>query len=99
MNLLRGEFGEHFILRSEPVHWTSRSCDLTPLDYLLWGYVKAHVYTDKPASIDTLEENIEAFICEIPAEMLERVCQNRTKRMDHLRRSHSQQLHETIFKH
>ena len=24
-----------------------RSCDLTPLDYFLWGYVKAHVYTDK----------------------------------------------------
>ena len=65
MDLLWGEFGEHF-----------RNFDLTPLDHFLWGYVKAHVYTDKPASIDALEDNIEAYIREIPAEMLERVCQN-----------------------
>ena len=44
-----------------------------PLDYFLWGNVKAHVCTDKPASIDALQDNIEAFIREIPAEMLERV--------------------------
>ena len=49
-----------------------RSCHLTPLDYFLWGYDKAHVYTDKPTSIDALEINIEAFIHEIPAKMLER---------------------------
>jgi len=85
MDLLRGEFGEHFISRSGPVNWPPRSWDLTPLDYFLWGYVKAHVYTDKPASIDALDDNIEAFLREIPAEMLERVCQNWTKRMDHLR--------------
>ena len=73
MDLLSGEFGEHFISRSGP-----RSCDLTPLDYFLWGYVKDHVYTDKPASIYALEDNFEAFIRVIPAEMLERVCQNWT---------------------
>ena len=82
MDLLRGEFGEHFILRSGPVNQPPRSCGLTPLDYFLWGYVQALVYTDKPASIDALEGNIEAFIRDIPAEMSERVCQNWTKRMD-----------------
>ena len=51
MDLLRGEFAEHFISRSGPVNWQPRSCDLTPLDYFLWGYVKSHVYTDKPGSI------------------------------------------------
>ena len=70
MNLLRGVFGEHFISRSGPVKYPHRSCDLTPLDYVFWGYVKAPVYTDKPASIDALEDNIEAFIREIRAEML-----------------------------
>ena len=59
--------------------------DRAPLDNFLWGYVKAYVYTDRPASIDALEDNIEAFIRAIPAKMLERVCQNWTKRMDHLR--------------
>ena len=98
MDLLRGEFGEHFISRSVPVNWPPRSCGSTPLGYLLWDYVKVHVYTDKPALIDALEDNIEAFISEIPAEMLKRVSQNWTKLMDHLRRSRSQHLHEIIFK-
>ena len=64
----------------------------------MWRYVKAHVYTDKPASIDALADNMEAFISEIPDEMLERVCQNWTKRMDHMKRSRSHHLHEIIFK-
>ena len=51
MDLWRGEFGEHFISRSGSVNWQPRSCDLMPFDYFLWGYVKAHVYTDKSASI------------------------------------------------
>ena len=76
MNLFRGEFGEHFTSRTVPVNWPPRSCDLTPLDYFWWGYVKAHAYTDKPASIGALEDHNEAFIRELAAEMLERVCQN-----------------------
>ena len=73
MDLFRGEFSEHFISHSGPVNWPSRACDLTPLEYFLWCYVKAHVFTDKPALIDTLKQNTEVFICEITAEMLERV--------------------------
>ena len=72
--------------------------NLPPLDCFLWGYIKADVYTDKPC-IDAMEDNIEAFIREIPVEMLERVCQNWTKRMDHLKRSRGQHLHEIIFKY
>ena len=99
MGLLRGVFGEHFISLSESVNWPPRSCSLTTLGYFLWGYVKAHVYTDKPTSIDVLENNIEAFIRKIPDEMLEKECQNWTKRMVHLRRSCGQHLHEITFKH
>ena len=62
-------------------------------------FLWAKARTDKAASIDALEDNLEAFIREIPAEMLERLCQNWTKRMDHLKRSRSQHLHEVIFKH
>ena len=62
MDLLRCEFGEHLILPSGQANWPPRSCNLTPFDYFLWGYIKAHVYTDKPAVIDALEENIEASI-------------------------------------
>ena len=37
VDLLGGEFGEHFISRSGSVHWPPRLCDLTPLDYFWWA--------------------------------------------------------------
>ena len=41
-----------------------------PLDYFLWSYLKALIYTDRPFSFDALEDNIEAFIRGILAERL-----------------------------
>ena len=64
MDLVRGKLGEHSISLSGPVNWPSRSCDLTPLEYFLWFYVKAHGYANNPASIDALEGNIEALVHE-----------------------------------
>ena len=55
MDLLRGEFGEHFISRSGKVNWPPRSCDLMPLGYFLWSFVKAYVYKEMFASFDALE--------------------------------------------
>ena len=81
VDLLTGELDENFFSRSGPVNW---SCDSKTLNYFLWDYVKAHAYTDKPPSIDSVQDNIEAFIRKIPAEMLDRVCQNWTKRGDKL---------------
>ncbi|GFW56906.1 complement C5 [Trichonephila clavipes] len=48
IDLLKDTFGDHLISRVGPVNWPPRSCDLTPLDYFLWGYVKSLVYADKP---------------------------------------------------
>ncbi|GFU08102.1 putative transposable element [Trichonephila clavipes] len=45
---LKDTFGDRLISRFGPVNWPPRSCDLTPLDYFLWGYVKSWVYADKP---------------------------------------------------
>ena len=42
-----------------------RSCDLTPLDYYLWGAVKDKCYADKPETIDALKDNIREAIGEI----------------------------------
>ncbi|GFX27986.1 uncharacterized protein TNCV_773701 [Trichonephila clavipes] len=43
IDLLKDTFGDHLISRFGPVNWPPRSCDLTPLDYVLWGYVKSWV--------------------------------------------------------
>ncbi|GFX75713.1 uncharacterized protein TNCV_3575381 [Trichonephila clavipes] len=48
IDLLKDTFGDRLISRFGPVNWPPRSCDLTPLDYFLWGYVKSMVYADKP---------------------------------------------------
>ncbi|GFS66037.1 uncharacterized protein TNCV_2510481 [Trichonephila clavipes] len=50
--LLKDTFGDRLISRFGPVNWPPRSCDLTPLDYFLWGYVKSLVYADKPQTLD-----------------------------------------------
>ncbi|GFV43978.1 transposase [Trichonephila clavipes] len=40
IDLLKDTFGDRLISRFGPVNWPRRSCDLTQLDYFLWGYVK-----------------------------------------------------------
>ncbi|GFV69922.1 hypothetical protein TNCV_1982891 [Trichonephila clavipes] len=64
-----------------------RSCDLTPLDYFLWGYVKSLVYADKPQKPDYLEDNIRRVIADIRPQMLEKVIENWTSRLDYIRAS------------
>ncbi|GFX65333.1 hypothetical protein TNCV_3168801 [Trichonephila clavipes] len=48
IDLLKDTFGDRQISPFGHVNWPPRSCDLTPLDYFLWGYVKSLVYADKP---------------------------------------------------
>ncbi|GFU92341.1 uncharacterized protein TNCV_594661 [Trichonephila clavipes] len=52
IDLLKDTFGDRLISRFGPVNWPPKSCDLTPLDYFLWGYVKSLVYADKPQTFD-----------------------------------------------
>ncbi|GFS83918.1 uncharacterized protein TNCV_2363521 [Trichonephila clavipes] len=55
IDLLKDTFGGRLISRFGPVNWPPRSCDLTTLDYFLWGYVKSLVYADKPQTLDPFE--------------------------------------------
>ncbi|GFV73871.1 putative LOC100569746 [Trichonephila clavipes] len=78
IDLLKDTFGDRLISRFGPVNWPPRSCDLTPLDYFLWGYVKALVYADKQQTLDHLEDNIRRVIADIRPQMLEKVIENWT---------------------
>jgi hypothetical protein len=46
-NQLDRELARRWIGRDRPIAWPPRSPDLTPLDFLLWGYVKNTVYQVK----------------------------------------------------
>ncbi|GFW27099.1 DUF4817 domain-containing protein [Trichonephila clavipes] len=98
INLLKDTFGDHLISRFGPVNWPPRSCDLTPLDYFLWGYVKSLVYADKPQTLDPLEDNIRRVIADIRPQMLEKVIENWTSRLDYIRASRGSPMPEIIFK-
>ncbi|GFY07327.1 transposable element Tc3 transposase [Trichonephila clavipes] len=87
IDLLKDTLGDRLISRFGPVNWPPRSCDLTPLDYFLWGYVKSLVYADKPQTLDHLEDNIRRVIADIRPQMLEKVIENWTFRLDYIRAS------------
>ncbi|GFW68596.1 transposable element Tc3 transposase [Trichonephila clavipes] len=97
IDLLKDTFGDRLISRFGPVNWPPRSCDLTPLDYFLWGYVKSLVYADKPQTLDHLEDNIRRVIADIRPQMLEKVIENWTSRLD-IRASRGSHMPEIIFK-
>ncbi|GFU18381.1 DUF4817 domain-containing protein [Trichonephila clavipes] len=98
IDLLKDTFGDRLISRFGPVNWPPRSCDLTPLDYFLWGYVKSLVYADKPQTFDHLEDNIRRVIADIRPQMLEKVIENWTSRLDYIRASRGSPMPEIIFK-
>ncbi|GFT75299.1 putative DD41D transposase [Trichonephila clavipes] len=98
IDLLKDTFGDRLISRFGPVNWPPRSCDLTPLDYFLWGYVKSLVYADKPQTLDDLEDNIHRVIADIRPQMLEKVIENCTSRLDYIRASRGNPMPEIIFK-
>ncbi|GFT28805.1 transposable element Tc3 transposase [Trichonephila clavipes] len=98
INLLKDTFGDRLISRFGPVNWPPRSCDLTPLDYFLWGYVKSLVYADKPQTLDHSEDNIRRVIADIRPQMLEKVIENWTSRLEYIRASRGSPMPEVIFK-
>ncbi|GFU06261.1 transposable element Tcb2 transposase [Trichonephila clavipes] len=78
IDLLKDTFGDRLISRFGPVNWPPTPLDLTPLDYLLWGYVKSLVYVDKPQTLDHLEDNIRRVIADIRPQTLKKVIENWT---------------------
>ncbi|GFU89426.1 uncharacterized protein TNCV_1673721 [Trichonephila clavipes] len=98
IDLLKDTFGDRLISRFGPVNWPPRSCDLTPLDYFLWGYVKSLVYADKPQTLDHLKDNIRRVIADIRPQMLEKVIENWTSGLDYIRTSRGSHMPKIIFK-
>ncbi|GFV77459.1 DUF4817 domain-containing protein [Trichonephila clavipes] len=98
IDLLKNTFGDRLISRFGPANWPPRSCDLTPLEYFLWGYVKSLVYADKPQMLDHLEGNLRGVIADIRPQMLEKVIENWTSRLDYIRASRGSPMPEIIFK-
>ncbi|KOC58819.1 hypothetical protein WH47_02294 [Habropoda laboriosa] len=66
-------FNGRVISRGGDINWPPRSCDLTPLDFFLRGFLKSEVYANNPKTIDELKNNITAAIDEIEFQLCENV--------------------------
>ena len=69
-------FPDTWIGRRGPTEYPSRSPDLTPMDFFLWGYLKDKVYCNKPRTIDALKLEIERQCRDIPNDMFCDVCES-----------------------
>ena len=61
------------ISRRADVVCPPQSCDLTPLDYYMWGAVKGKFYADKPQTIGALKDNIRDAIGKIQLHIIDNV--------------------------
>ena len=52
--------------------WVPHSPDLTPLDFMLWGYLKSKVYAVKPDTERNLKESISTEMKKISVAMIDR---------------------------
>ena len=97
LDVLRPVFEDCIISRRADVVWPSRSCDLTSLDYYLWGAVKDKCYADKPETIDSLKDNIRKAIGEIQLHTSDNVLKNWIARVCYCMASRGSHLNEIIF--
>ena len=72
MDILHELFEDMIISRGSDVNWPPR-CDLMPLDFFFWDYLKSQVYTNKPQTIDALKVNIINAIQQIQPDLCETV--------------------------
>ena len=89
-DVLRPVFEDRIISRRADVVWPPRSCDLTPLDYYLWG-------ADKPETIDALKDNIREAIGEIQLQIIDNVLKSWTDRVGYCMVRRDSHLNEIIF--
>ena len=97
LDVLRPVFEDRIISRRADVVLQPRSCDLTPLDYYLWGADKAKCCADKPDTIDALEDNIREAIDEIQLHTIDNVLKNWTDRVGYCMASRGSYLNEIII--
>ncbi|GFX67217.1 hypothetical protein TNCV_2185641 [Trichonephila clavipes] len=60
--------------------------------------IEKHIYSDKPPTLDHLENNNRRVIADIRPQMLEKVIENWTSRLDYIRASRGSHMPEIIFK-
>jgi hypothetical protein len=64
------------------VEWPARSQDLTPLDFYLWGHLKAQEYAEKIRNVEHLRQHIIEARNAITSGIIKRVFVDWLKRLN-----------------
>lgn len=75
----------------------SRSPNLTPPDFFLWGYLKSHLYDSNPSTIFEFKENIRREINNISTHLLRCIFKNIRDRFEECQSREGRHLNNTIF--
>ncbi|GBO03339.1 hypothetical protein AVEN_39749-1 [Araneus ventricosus] len=70
-DFLDENFPDRLCGRGGLIPWPSRSPDITPLDFFLWGFVKNIVYKIPVPSLDELKRRIVTAVQNVFPQMLE----------------------------
>ncbi|GFT03996.1 hypothetical protein TNCV_1731331 [Trichonephila clavipes] len=107
IDLLKDTFGDRLILRFGPVNWPPRSCGAAVAQWLRYPttWQACHEFDPsttkdppyKPQTLDHLEDNIRR-VADIRPQMLEKVIENWTSRLDYIQASRGSHMREIIFK-
>jgi hypothetical protein len=97
LNLIAERFPGRVISRGGDISWPPRSCDLTPLDYFLWGFLKDNVYRGKPTSIRELKAAICDVLSQITPEICGKVIKNYGDRINICKLSRGGHLSDIVF--
>ena len=97
LDVLSPVFEDRIISRKADVVWKPRSCDLTLLDYYLWGGIKDKSCADKPETIDALKDNIREAIGEIHMHTIDNMLKNWKDCVGYCMASRVSHLNEIIF--
>jgi len=98
LEFLKKHFKDRIISRRSDFCWPARSPDLTPLDFFLWGHLKAKVYARKPRSIEELKIFIREEVRNVNRDMLQSVSNNFVKRIRECIENGGKHLPSVIFK-
>jgi hypothetical protein len=67
-----GQFPGQWIGKGRAVNWPPQSLDLTPMDFLFWGYIRDNVHTERVMSVPSLCQGLQRlslwclWMCHIP---------------------------------
>jgi hypothetical protein len=69
-----------WIGRSGPMSWPSRSPDLTPMDFVLWGHIKTLIYT---STLDSEEDLIARIVEAVRLNICSKFARNTTYSLEY----------------